>query len=307
VLDPGQFTNNPRPAVASDGSLSFVYWTQDGHGATSTVLYTGVTAADLHLVAYPVTALTKPTLFGVFDKIQWPEYANAIINENADPNKLISTSGIWNVFYFEQQTGSKTSPCCYVGSPESIIGGGITNNSSDILSPWIYPEPGETPDQFQTKARTTIQRVQQTYPGMLVAPIWRVDTRIGSDGKPTLFEDQVLHCLSIASTFGLPALFFQGDRLGYVQAATELLNRWRNGQPCQVPIQPPSVQIPGVNIISYGDELTPNNNWTSVITDRNNPGYSYVIEFIKGDFHFTIKNPTGSNRSGQQRKVNIHS
>jgi hypothetical protein len=48
----------------------------------------------------------------------------------------------------------------------------------------------------------------------------------------------VLHCLSIASSFGLPALFFQGDRAGFVQAAVPMLEKWRNGQPCSVPIQP---------------------------------------------------------------------
>jgi len=70
VLEPGTYSNNPRPALAADGSLTFVYWTQDGHGATSTVLYQGVTAADLQ-PALPSVESVQPfagaRAFGAFE------------------------------------------------------------------------------------------------------------------------------------------------------------------------------------------------------------------------------------------------
>jgi hypothetical protein len=145
----------------------------------------------------------------------------------------------WNVFDLESMTGNRTSPCCYIGSPESIIAADIHENPSDILSPWIYPESNQPAWEFSNTAATVITTIRSVYPTMVIAPIWRVDTRItGNPPVPTLTEDQVLHCLSIASSFGLPALFFQGDRAGFVQAAVPLLDKWRAGQPCSVPIQP---------------------------------------------------------------------
>jgi hypothetical protein len=246
VLDRGTITNNPRPALAADGSLSFVYWSQDGHGATQTVLYQGVTAADLKPAPppdYPVTPLTKPTLFGVFDKVMWPLWANARTQDVGYP--MTGLYGLdaqgrtveWNVYDIESQTGNRTSPCCYNGSVDSLLMQTWTKSPADIVSPWIYPEPSETPPQFLAKAQMALYLMAADYPGVPVAPVWRVDTRIGPNG-PTLTEDQVLHCLSIASSFGLPALFFQGDRAGFVQAAVPMLEKWRNGQPCSVPVQP---------------------------------------------------------------------
>ncbi len=247
ILDPGTITNNPRPALAADGSLSFVYWSQDGHGATQTVLYQGVTAADLGPAQYPVTPLTKPTLFGVFQRVSTlPTYANALVQIPTDGGIIgYAPNGIkvhWNVFDLESRTGNRTSPCCYIGAPESFAANLGFDAKSDILSPWIYPESGETSEDFSAKAHHWIAFFQTKYPaGTVIAPIWRVDTRItGNPPVPTLTEDMVLHCLSIASTEfpGLPALFFQGDRAGFVSAAVPMLEKWRNGQPCSVPIQP---------------------------------------------------------------------
>jgi hypothetical protein len=202
-------------------------------------------------INYPVVPLTKPTLFGVFDKVTWPSWANARTQDIGYPesgmNGLIGRDKIvhWNVFDLESMTGDRTSPCCYIGSPDSIIDARIAPNNADIISPWIYPESGESILDFTAKASAIIEFFTKRYP--VVAPIWRVDTRItGNPPVPTLTEDQVLHCLSIASTFGLPALFFQGDRAGFVSSAVPMLEKWRNGQPCSVPIEPVPPTQPGL-------------------------------------------------------------
>ncbi len=204
---------------------------------------------------YPVVPLTKPTLFGVFAHQSFPfpsSWVNAWTSVNpADPQIVAGKTAdnqtvIWNRFDLESMTGDRTSPCVYIGSPQMILDAHLPRNSSDILSPWCYPEPNETPDQFRTKAQVMFDEIVFQYGGMTVAPVWRVDTRIGPNG-PTLTEAQVLKCLSIASTEfpGLPALFFQGDRAGFVSSAVPMLEKWRNGQPCSVPIQP--VPPPPVN------------------------------------------------------------
>jgi hypothetical protein len=198
-------------------------------------------------VEYPVVPLTKPTLFATFLRAfsNLPTWANGRLGATpADPQFIIGHASdgnvTWNVFDLESMTGNRTSPCCYIGSHEAIVTAKLHSNPSDILSPWIYPEPYETPEEFEQRAEFIISDLWAMSAGMTIAPIWRVDTRIGPNG-PTITETQVLECLSIASTKfpGLPALFFQGDRAGFVSAAVPMLEKWRNGQPCSIPVQPP--------------------------------------------------------------------
>lgn len=203
--------------------------------------------------------LTRPTLFGVFQRGTWPQWANAVIDitPGVTPQMLVGDTAEddaaeavlvrWNVYDTESHTGIRTSPCCYIGSPESIIAEKLKAvGADDVLSPWIYPEGGESDADFTAKADDAIRRTRLAYPGSTIAPIWRVDTRINNQWQPTLTENQVRRCLVIASQFtvpgttlGLPALFFQGDRAGFVQAAVDDLQAWRNGWPCQTPTSRP--------------------------------------------------------------------
>jgi hypothetical protein len=74
--------------------------------------------------------------------------------------------------------------------------------------------------------------------------------------------------------------------------------------PPEIPSEP-EVNPPGVTIDHFDPVVRPNQPWRVEFHDRNNEGFSGVVEFVNGSVHVRITNPVDTDRSGSRRAVAV--
>lgn len=240
VLAPFTMTNDPRPALAPDGSLSIVHWVQGSQGSVGTVLYEGVTAADLVVnperPVPPIVPLTGPRIFGTFYDPHYegaaPTWQNASIVPTSGASVLLGQDGQrWTVCDLEQTPGQiLPSPACYIGTPASFVTLNL-NNDYDLRFVELYRDPAMSDQDFLAYAQHVISAMEEVDPRTAIGIITNNTTRLGPAG-PTLSERNVLAAQALLSRFGTHVLVFATGRQGEVVATHDQYTQWRNGQPC---------------------------------------------------------------------------
>lgn len=194
----------------------------------------------------PIEPLTRKAIFGAFLSASVdgtvPSWANAYIDEGSGGSKLIGDAGqAWAICDLEQTPGAViASPACYIGANSSAFTHlhGSPNYQYDLYALEVYRNPGMTDDEFSAYASTAL--------GPMPAPtviITNSTTRIGANG-PTLTPRDVQAAQSLLSRFGYQVLVFEYGRAGEVPETAAQFTVWRNHQPCQAQVLPPTPPNP---------------------------------------------------------------
>jgi hypothetical protein len=115
----------------------------------------------------------------------------------------------------------------------------------DVLSPYLYLNPGESVVDFQTRAESVIGvALASAADGVVIAPVWGCVERYDSTGAVVVTTEQANEVLIVGSILTAKhktqVLLFRKGTTDYHAETDPFLAAWRNGQPCVSPIPVPA-------------------------------------------------------------------